>query len=60
METHHEESDDRLAGVDHARHAADRRGVGLVVRRGLVMEKSRSPDDQVDQMSQALNRLRTW
>jgi hypothetical protein len=27
-------------------------------RKALEMEKSRGPDDQVDQMSQALNRLR--
>jgi hypothetical protein len=28
-------------------------------RKALEMEKSRGADDQVDQMSQALNRLRT-
>jgi hypothetical protein len=29
-------------------------------RRGLEMEKSRGAVDPVDQMSQALNRLRGW
>ena len=51
--------DRRLAGGDHAGHADDRRGVGLVGEEGpLELEKSRGPDDQVDAFSQALNRLR--
>jgi hypothetical protein len=54
--THHEERwliDASPAAITLALQT-DRRGW----RRGLETEKSRGADDQVDQMSQALNRLR--